>query len=388
MLLCASIFTFSSSAHAGELYVNVVDSFGYPLENVSVVITPVDLSEDQKKARRNKPFLIRRTDRLGRFLFVRVQPGKHVLTAKHRAGSSSRICYLVADIQIDYTENVESHSVEITLQSVRRYKVSGRVLGLGELTGQQLVIFFEPRAYPSEAKPPSPGWPSSSTVMGDSKYTFLAEDTNCAWVPLIEECSKRLPARLARSTFPKIKKDCYSTASRRWPIRPHHLEPRAPSRARKQAVCSKSIDLRATTSPRRRGSPPPCPQQLWPQPESASHNPDDSGCDSQTREIGNVVARKAPATFWPRILFPAFHDVDVAHHDQGWTPSPGSVTIANVDRSPIEIKLVNFEISFGSYLPFHHYQGPRPIAVSHDRNPDPVQLFSVGRRAPSRLRFR
>ena len=154
LLLCASIFAFSAAAHAGELYVNVVDSFGYPLENVSVVITPVDLSEERKKAYRNKPFLIRRTDRLGRFLFVRIQPGKHVLTAKHRAGSSSRICYLVADTQIDYPENVESHSVEITLQSVRRYKVSGRVLGLGELTGQQLVIFFEPRAYPSEAKPP------------------------------------------------------------------------------------------------------------------------------------------------------------------------------------------------------------------------------------------
>ena len=223
MLLCASIFAFSSSAHAGELYVNVTDTFGHAFENVTVAVKPVGLSAARKKARRNKPFLIRRTDKLGRFLFVRVQPGKHYLTAKHRATPASRICYLETEIQIDYPENVESHSVEITLRSVRRYKVSGRVLGVGGLPYQQLVIFFEPQVYPGEAKPPFTRMAVSSTAMGDSKYTFLAEDTNYAWVPLIEECSKRLPARLVRSTYPKIKKDCCSTASRLSPIPSLHL---------------------------------------------------------------------------------------------------------------------------------------------------------------------
>ena len=154
LFLCIAISFLSASAHAGELYVRVTDALGHDLENVAIAITPVGGAKDQKKARHNKPFLIRRPDRLGRFLFVRVQPGKHFLSAKHRAGPSSRLCYLKSEVQIDYPANVESHSVEITLRSVRRYKVSGRVLGVKGLPYQQLTIFFEPEAYPGEAAPP------------------------------------------------------------------------------------------------------------------------------------------------------------------------------------------------------------------------------------------
>ena len=150
--LWIAISFLSASAHAGELYVRVTDALGHDLENVEIAITPVGGAKDQKKARHNKPFLIRRPDKLGRFLFVRVQPGKHFLSAKHRAGPSSRLCYLKSEVQIDYPANVESHSVEITLRSVRRYKVSGRILGLKGLPPMQLVIFFEPQPYPGDVK--------------------------------------------------------------------------------------------------------------------------------------------------------------------------------------------------------------------------------------------
>ena len=153
VLLYVALFALSAAAHAGELLVLVTDVLGHRLENIAVSIEPAGDPKDQKKARPSKPSLIRRTDKLGCFRFVRIRPGKYFVRANARANRGRRLQYLKTEVQIDYPANVESHSVEITLRSVRRHKVSGRVLGVKGLPYQQLVIFFEPEAYPGDAAP-------------------------------------------------------------------------------------------------------------------------------------------------------------------------------------------------------------------------------------------
>ena len=75
LLLCVALLALSAAAHAGELFVRVTDVLGHRLENIAVSIEPAGDPKDQKKARPSKPSLIRRTDKLGRFRFVRIQPG-------------------------------------------------------------------------------------------------------------------------------------------------------------------------------------------------------------------------------------------------------------------------------------------------------------------------
>ena len=118
-------------------------------------VPQADAPKDQSKnAHLSQSSLVRRTDEHGRFRFVRIQPGKYFVRAKPRANRESRLYYLDTEVQIDYPANVESHSVEISLRSVRTYKVTGRVLGLEQLAQRQLVIFFKPQAYPGDAEPP------------------------------------------------------------------------------------------------------------------------------------------------------------------------------------------------------------------------------------------
>ena len=155
LLLWVALSALSAPAHAGELLGRVTNTLGQPLENIGVSIVPTGASKDQtEKAHPSQPSLVRRTDKHGRFRFVRIQPGKYFVQAKPRANRRSRLYYSETEVQIDYPANAEAHSVEISLRSVRTYKVTGWVLGLEELPQRQLVIFFKPQAYRGDAEPP------------------------------------------------------------------------------------------------------------------------------------------------------------------------------------------------------------------------------------------
>jgi hypothetical protein len=122
----------------GELAVRVVDTLGQPVEEVTVTVSSVNEQDDPVK--QPAGFL----DGRG-VLHISLPPGRyqvHTEPSKRLRG----IQYEPTAAEIEFEHGQLTKAIEIILPSSRRYRVSGRVLGLETSDARRMMITLTPLA--------------------------------------------------------------------------------------------------------------------------------------------------------------------------------------------------------------------------------------------------
>jgi len=203
----------------GVLEIRVIDQIGHPIEDVLFTVTPLDEADLARPPSRRKRTLLRRCSKQGQCVVPGMAPGRYLIRGESRKRGAVTI--EAGAVEVEFEPRQEMLTVQLVLPVIRKYRVSGRILGLGTSEAARSMVILE-TAVPAE-RHPTAFRPTGAMVDRDGSFAFNSIPAGEYWLKLVppedsDIVTSRPGVRLGKVS---VKEDVGGLVFHAPPINPH-----------------------------------------------------------------------------------------------------------------------------------------------------------------------